>query len=549
MPENREGFLDFKEIAGKNLRRVRRNYTSPMLYEEIIKSREGQIAHRGPIVVRTGSYTERSTEDRYIVKEPTCEQKVWWSGKNKAISEEHFNTLFRRLQAYMQNKDMYLQDCYTGCDPDYRIPVRIVTETAWHSLFARNMFIHIHDPEELEKFEPGFTVVHTPGFSAIPELDGTSSSAFVIAHMAKKVVLIGGTTYAGEIKQAVFTITDYLVPQEQALSVRCSVNTGAGGEVALFLGRSGAGKTSLSVDPERRLVGDDQHGWSDKGLFNYELGCYARGLNLSREIEPLIHQCTGRFGTILENVCIDPDTRRLDFDDCGLTENTRAAFPLPQLPDTVREGRCGHPRNAFFLTCDPYGVLPPIARLSPEQAVFALLSSYTPELAEAEPAVRESRVLNSACFGASPLVLKPQEYAKLFMQKILQHNVRCWLMNTGWSGEPKGRGRRLELAHSRALVHAAVGGKLDDVEYEVDPILQYEIPRSCPGVPETILNPRHAAGDEGEYEVRANRLASDFMMDFIHFKEEMPESIQEMLARIVLLEDTLDIMDQFRLTI
>jgi len=321
MPENSEGLLDFGDIAGKSTRRIRRNYTTPMLYEEIIKSREGQIAHMGPLVVRTGSYTERSTEDRYIVKEPTCEQKVWWSGKNKAISEEHFNT--------------------------------------------------------------------------------------------------------------------------------------------------------------------------------------------------------------------------------------RAAFPLPQLPDTVREGRCGHPRNAFFLTCDPYGVLPPIARLTPEQATFALLSSYTPELAEAEhePALREARVLNSACFGASPLVLKPQEYAKLFMQKILRHNVRCWLMNTGWSGEPKGRGRRVELAHSRALVHAAIGGKLEDVDYELDPIFQYEIPKSCPGVPETILNPRSAAGDEGEYEVRANRLASDFMMDFIHFKDDMPESIQEMLSRIVLLEDTLDLMDQFRLTI
>ena len=546
---DKDGHIDFEDIARKNLRRIRRNLTTPMLYEEIIKNREGQMAHLGPIVVRTGSHVERSFEDRFIVKEPTCEQKVWWSGKNKPISEEHFGTLFNRLIAYMHNRDVYVQDCYAGTDPDRRIALRIVTETAWHSLFARNLFVQIHDPEVLDRFKPDFMVVHVPGFTAVPETDGTNSSAFVIANMAQKVVFIGGTTYAGEIKQAVVTIIDYLVPQDETLSVRCSASLGEAGDVAIFLGRSGAGKTSLSTDPDRALIGDDQHGWSDKGIFNYEWGCYARGLDLSKEEEPLIHQCTRKYGTILENVCIDPDSRRLDLRDGALTENTRAAYPIVHIPDSVREGVCDHPSNAFLLTCDPYGVLPPIARLSPEQAAFALLSSYTPELAEADPAVREARVLYNACFGASPLLLRPQDYAKLFMKKIVGHNVRCWLMNTGWSGEPRGRGSRVEMAHSRALVHAAVNGDLDDVEYDADPIFLFEIPRTAPGVPVSILNPRHAANDEGEYEVRANRLASDFMQDFAQFLDDMPESVLDMVSRVVLLEDTLDIMDQFKFSI
>ena len=549
MLEDREGVLDLEGIARQNLRRIRRNLTTPMLYEEIIKNREGQLAHLGPIVVRTGSLTERSFEDRFIVKDSACDEKVWWSGKNKPLSEKLFNTLFNRLQAYMRNRDIYVQDCYAGADPEFRLSIRIATETAWHSLFARNMFIQIHDPDELEAFKPDFTVVHIPGFRAIPNADGTHSSAFIIVNMSQKVVFIGGTTYAGEIKQAVFTITDFLIPQEKALSVRCATNVGPAGDAAIFIGRQGSGKTSLSTDPDRALMGDDHHGWTDEGLFNYEWGSYARGLDLSNDDEPLIYECTRRFGTILENVAIDPHTGRLDLIDAGLTENTRAAYPISHIPGSVRDGRCDHPRNAFFLTCDPYGVLPPIARVTPEQAAFALLSSYTPESAEADADVRKARVLHSACFGASPLVMRPQDYARLFMEKIAKHHVQCWLMNTGWSGDPKGRGARVKLEHSRALVHAAVSGRLDDVEYEADPIMLFQIPMSCPGVPQEILNPRTAAADEGEYEVRANRLASDFIQDFIHFKDDMPESVLEMLSRVVLLEDSLDIMGQFKFSI
>jgi phosphoenolpyruvate carboxykinase (ATP) len=546
---NENGLLDLEAIAKHNLGQIRRNLSTPMLYEEIVKNREGFISHLGPVVVRTGHHTERSVEERFIVREPSSEERVWWSGKNKELSEEHFNNLFYRVLAYMQNKDIYVQDCHAGTKSAHRTPIRIVTEDAWHSLFARNMFLQIHDADELASFKPAFTVVHVPGFQAIPELDGTRSSAFVITHVAQRLIFIGGTAYAYEIKDAVFNIVNYLVPQEKALSMRCAVNVDKDGDAAMFLGRAGSGKTALAIDTDRRLIGDDHHGWNHEGLFNYEWGCYAKIFNLSKDDQPFVHECTRKFGTILENVKLENRTRRVDLSDRSLTDNARAAFPIPHVPHAIREGACGHPKNLFLLTQDPFGVLPPIAKLTPEQALFTFLSSYKPNLAATDDEERDERVLSQACFGHTPLVMKPHEYANLFMEKIKRHGVKCWLMNTGWSGEPYGHGERVKLAVSRAIVNAVVSGQLDDVEFEVDPIFQFEIPRQCPGIDSKLLDPRGVARDEGEYEVRANRLASEFMKDFAQFEEHVPESVREMLANITLLEDTLDIMDQFRMTI
>ncbi|MBW1871231.1 MAG: phosphoenolpyruvate carboxykinase (ATP) [Deltaproteobacteria bacterium] len=549
MFEDKNGILDLETIAQKNLGHIHRNLTTPMLYEEIIKNREGLISHLGPVVVRTGHHTERSVDDRYIVRDAASQEKVWWSGRNQEMSEEHFKSLFYRLLAYLQNKDIYVQDCLTGSDTDYQIPVRIVTETAWHALFARNMFVQIHDQDLLSKFKPDFTIVQIPGFQAIPELDGTHSSAFIIVNIAQKIVFIGGTSYAYEIKDAVFTVVNYLVSQEKALSLRCAANLGQSGDVAVFLGRSRSGKTTLATDPTRRLIGDDHHGWNDKGMFNYEWGCYAKIYGLDKTYEPAIYESTRMFGTILENVTLDNKSRRVDFLDNSLTDNTRAAYPITHIPDSVRDGICGHPKNIFMLTCDPFGVLPPLARLTAEQTLFTFLSSYKPSLSEQETQDRDARVLHNACFGTTPLVMKPHEYAKLFMDKINKHKVDCWLMNTGWSGEPYGSGDRVKIADSRALVKAVVTGQLENAEFEIDPIFQFEIPRSCPEVDQKMLNPRNVARDEGEYEMRANRLASDFMNDFSQFEDSVPESVREMLSTITLLEDSLDVLEQFKMTI
>lgn len=540
--------LDLESAGIPHSQHIRRNLPTPLLIEEIVKNREGRMAHLGPVVVRTGNHIERTPDDRFLVEDARA-AGASWRNRHRFVSEEHFQGLLDRLLAYLQDKELYVQDCHAGSHPEHRVPLRIVTETAWHSLFARTMYHQIHDSTELDDFRPAFSVIYAPGFQAIPDRDGTGSTAFSITHLRRRLILLGGTSYGGEIKHAVFTAIDACTPPERVLPVRCAVNVGPQGDVAVFLGRSGAGKTSLGTDPGRALVGDDQHGWTDEGLFAFEWGCYARGLHLAPEAEPLIHACTRRFGTLLENVSMDPDTRRLDLEDARLTDNARIVYPVSHLPGALREGRCGHPANLFMLTRDPYGVLPPIARLTHEQALFALLSSYTPELAEADPEVRVARVLHSACFGACPVMLHPREYAQLFWNRIQKHDVRCWLLNTGWAGEPRGRGERVALNVSRTLVHAALNGFLDDVEVRVDPVFQFGVPASCPGLEADLLDPRLLASDEGEYEVRANRLATDFLQDFDQFIEDVPGSVREMLSQIVLLEDSLDVMERFRFTI
>ena len=537
-----ETSLNLENFGRKHLRRIHRNLPTPMLYEKIATNREGQMAHLGPVVIRTGHYSEMPPADKFIVKDSFSEEKVFWSEEKNELSENHFNTLFHRLLAYMHDKEAYVQDCLLGNVPEYEIPIRIVTETAWHSLFARNMYYQIHDLGKLEAFTPEFTIIHVPGFNAVPEQDGTHSSAFVIYNLSRKLVLIGGSSYAGEIKQAVFTLASYLVP-ESVFCMRCSANMGAKGDVAIFLGREETGKTTLAMDLTRRLLGDHAHGWTDTGIFNLEWGGYAKLFNLSVEDQPAVYDCTRRFGTILENVTCDPDTRRVDLSDGSLTRNTRGVYPISHLPNAIHGGSFDPPKNLFLLTCDAFGVLPAIARLTPEQAAYAFLSAYTSKFTQTESGEFEPQVMFNVSFGDAALALPAYAYGMRLLEKIKTHNTACWLMNTGWIGEPSHKTERISIKHSRALANAAISGALNTVEFETDPVFQYEIPKNCPGVdiPQKMLNPREAAADAGDYELRANRLVAEFMKDFAQYEDKMPEDMRTMLSQIISVDDTLDL--------
>jgi phosphoenolpyruvate carboxykinase (ATP) len=514
-----------------NLGKVHWNHNTPTLYEEIIRNREGSLSHLGPIVVRTGLHTGRAAKDKFIVEEPDSRERIWWGKMNKPFAPEKFDLLFRRLQAYLQGRPIYVQDCYAGYDPKYRLPIRIVNETAWHNLFARTMFIQA-DPLELGEHVPEFTVIHVPNFHAIPEIDGTNSEAFIILNLKRKIVLIGGTSYAGEIKKSIFTVLNYLLPQENVLSMHCSANVGPNEDVALFFGLSGTGKTTLSADPNRKLIGDDEHGWSSDGVFNFEGGCYAKVIKLSGESEPEIFATTRRFGTILENVGLDYVTRRLDLGDQILTENTRAAYPLSHIPNALRESMGGHPKNIVMLTADAFGVLPPISKLSPEQAMYHFISGYTAKVAGTEAGVTEPTATFSACFGAPFMVLHPSRYAELLADKIRRHKVNCWLVNTGWSGGEYGVGKRMEIKHTRALLNAALEGTLNRARYETDPTFGLQMPTSCPGVPKEILNPRNTWSDKEAYDRKAEYVAQLFVENFKEFESETPAELKEGGPRI-----------------
>jgi len=508
-----------------NFGKIHWNHNTPMLYEDILRRGEGSILHLGPIAVRTGLHTGRAAKDKFIVDEPDNKQNIWWGKVNVAFSEQHFDLLFRRLQAYLQGRDLYVQDCYAGHDQKYRLPVRVITETAWHSLFARNMFIQAKD-NELESHVPQFTILHVPNFHAIPEVDGTNSEAFIILNLKRKLVLIGGTSYAGEIKKSIFTVLNYLLPQENVLSMHCSANIGPEDDVALFFGLSGTGKTTLSADPKRRLIGDDEHGWSPDGVFNFEGGCYAKVIKLSAESEPEIYATTRRFGTILENVGFDNVTRRLDLDDAALTENTRAAYPLSHIANALREAKAGHPKNVVMLTADAFGIMPPISKLTPEQAMYHFISGYTAKVAGTEAGITEPKATFSACFGAPFMVLHPSRYAELLADKIRQHKVNCWLVNTGWSGGPYGIGERMPIKYTRALLNAALEGSLDKVKYEVDPIFGLQVPTDCPNVPTEILNPKNTWNDKGAYDRKAEQLAQLFVENFHQFEDNSSDKIK-----------------------
>jgi phosphoenolpyruvate carboxykinase (ATP) len=502
------------------------NLTAPALYEQAIRNREGILAHLGPLVCRTGSHTGRSPNDKFVVKEPSSEANIWWGSVNRPFSEENFERIFRRMRSYLENQAVYIQDCFIGADPKYRVPLRVITQRAWHNLFARIMFIR-PKREELDAHVPEFTIIDLPSFTANPEEDGTNSGTFILLNIARGLVLIGGTEYAGEIKKSAFTLMNYLMPLRGVMSMHCSANYGVDkDDVAIFFGLSGTGKTTLSADPRRTLIGDDEHGWSDNGVFNYEGGCYAKVIRLSPTGEPEIYQTTRRFGTILENVTIDAETRRLNLDDDSLTENTRAAYPLSHISNADLSGMCGHPKHVIFLTADAFGVLPPIAKLTHEQAMYHFISGYTAKVAGTERGVKEPQATFSTCFGAPFMALHPMVYAELLREKLRKHGSQVWLVNTGWTGGPYGTGSRMKLEYTRAMVTAILEGALNDVPTQVDPIFGLHVPQSVPNVPSELLNPRNTWADPAAYDAAALDLARRFHANFEKYADRAAAEVK-----------------------
>jgi phosphoenolpyruvate carboxykinase (ATP) len=505
-------------------------WTAPtsVLYEHIVRRGEGLISHMGALAVKTGHFTGRAANDKFFVDEPGSSGRINWGKVNRPFDAARFDALYKKMTFYMQGRDLFVQDCYAGASPEHRIPVRIITERAWHSLFARNMFLRA-TPEQLQSHNTQFTVIDLPAFHALPSTDGTNSEAFIIINFDRKLVIIGGTSYAGEIKKSVFTVLNYLLPQKGVLSMHCSANAGSDGDVAIFFGLSGTGKTTLSAAPNRMLIGDDEHGWDDNGIFNFEGGCYAKVINLSQESEPEIYQCTRKFGTIMENVAIDTISRRIDLNNASFTENTRASYPITHIPNIVRSGTAGHPKNVIMLTCDAFGVLPPISRLTREQAMYHFLSGYTAKVAGTEAGVTEPQATFSACFGAPFMALRPSVYAEILGEKIARHDVTCWLVNTGWSGGGPGVGSRMKIAHSRAMVNAALDGTLNAGSFVSDPVFGLSIPTACPGVDRELLNPRNAWGDKGAYDATAGKVVEMFRKNFEQFRANVSPEVAAVL--------------------
>jgi phosphoenolpyruvate carboxykinase (ATP) len=504
-----------------HLDRVYWNLPEAALYEEASFRQEGLMAQGGPLVVNTGKWSARAAQDKYVVREATTEDKIWWGEYNRPYAPENFSALFARVQAFLQDEELFVQDCFVGSDPDYRMPIRVITEYAWHSLFARNMFITPKTLEEYQNHVPEFTVIAAPSFKVDPRIDGTRSDTAIILNFAERMALICNSSYGGEIKKSMFTVMNFLLPLREVLAMHCSANVGDDGDVALFFGLSGTGKTTLSADPKRRLIGDDEHGWSDDGVFNFEGGCYAKVIRLSADHEPEIYATTRRFGTILENVVQDRTSRCLDLDDDRFTENTRAAYPLEFIPNVVPDGMVqSHPKNVILLTCDAQGVLPPIARLGPEHAVYHFISGYTSKIAGTEIGLGiEPEIAFSACFGAPFMVHHPFTYADLLRAKMQKHGATCWLVNTGWVGGGWGVGKRISIRHTRNLLNAALEGKLDTVEYRKDKLFGFEVPLSCPDVPEEVLDPSTSWGNKDEYWKRYDALAARYIENFKLYAE------------------------------
>ena len=516
-----------------NLHRAYWNLPAEALYEEIVFRGEARLAAQGPVAVLTGAHTARSANDKFVVREPGSEGRVWWGQYNRPFAPDKFDELYNRLQGYLQGRDVFVQDCFVGADPAYQMPVRIVTEHAWHSLFARNMFLRPQSLEAYRRHVPDFTVICAPGFKGIQQIDGTASSTFIVLNFEQRLCLIGNTAYGGEIKKSVFTVLNYLLPLQGVMPMHCSANVGPEGDVALFFGLSGTGKTTLSADPARGLIGDDEHGWSDEGVFNFEAGCYAKVIQLSPSAEPQIYSATRRFGTILENVVFDPVTRRIDLDDDSLTENTRASYPLEFIENAVPEMRAGHPRNIVLLTCDASGVMPPIARLSVDQALYQFISGYTSKIAGTEVGLGiEPEITFSTCFGAPFMVHHPSTYADLLKGKVLRHGAHCWLVNTGWVGGPYGVGKRISIHHTRALLDAALRGDLLEVETTSDPVFGFAVPRRCPGVPDGVLDPASSWPSREQYMLKYRELAARFIENFRKFEAGCSPEVRQAGPRL-----------------
>ncbi|MGB7219718.1 MAG: phosphoenolpyruvate carboxykinase [Vicinamibacterales bacterium] len=512
------------EQEGIRTDRVKWNLSTPALYEEAVRRDEGVIAAEGPLVCRTGQHTGRSPNDKFVVKESSSEANVWWGKVNQPMDAARFDVLHRDIVGSLAGKELFVQDCYAGADPKFQLPVRVITEYAWHSLFARNLFIVNDNPSV--PHVPQFTIIDSPHFRADPARHGTKSEVVIALNFAKKLVLIGGTSYAGEIKKSVFTILNYILPMQNVLSMHCSANIGRSGDVALFFGLSGTGKTTLSSDPHRQLIGDDEHGWSEGGVFNFEGGCYAKTIRLSAEAEPQIYATTRRFGTVLENVVFDPETRALDLDDDRFTENTRAAYPISFIDNAEPSGQGGHPKNVIMLTADAFGVLPPVARLTSEAAMYHFLSGYTAKVAGTEKGVTEPKATFSTCFGSPFLPLVPGRYATMLGERIAKHNARVWLVNTGWTGGPYGTGRRMKIAHTRAMISAVLSGALDKVAYERDKVFNIDVPTSCPDVPADVLKPRSTWSNPAQYDEQAAKLARMFVENFKTFESGVTAEVR-----------------------
>ncbi|GAC1303451.1 MAG: phosphoenolpyruvate carboxykinase [Vulcanimicrobiaceae bacterium] len=508
---------------------VHRNLSVGALYEHALRRGEGELGKDGQFVVETGVHTGRSPKDKFFVREPGSEMHINWGETNKSVDAKTFDALFERVAAYLSEREIFSLDTFVGADERYRLPVRVITQYAWHSLFARNLFIT--PAEAPADFAPEFTVIDAAEFVAEPARDGTRSGTFVFINMARKIVLIGGTRYAGEIKKSVFTIMNYLMPLRDVLPMHCSANVGPGGDSAVFFGLSGTGKTTLSADSKRPLVGDDEHGWSADGVFNFEGGCYAKVIKLSQKAEPEIWAASHRFGAVLENVVLDASTRALDLESEAKTENTRSAYPVDFIANIVPDLRAGHPKTIIMLTADAFGVLPPISRLSAEQAMYHFLSGYTAKVAGTEKGVTEPTATFSTCFGAPFMVHHPTVYAKLLGERIAKHDVTCWLVNTGWTGGAYGVGKRMAIAHTRAMVNAALDGSLKNATFEVEPFFGLAIPRAIPDVPDSVLDPRNAWSDTAAYDAQAKKLATLFSENFTNFEAQASDGVRAIAIR------------------
>jgi phosphoenolpyruvate carboxykinase (ATP) len=521
---------DLSRSGISNVRLDYWNLPAESLVEESIFRGEGALARGGPLIAHTGKHTGRSANDKFVVRHVDSENNIWWGNYNRPIESSKFDALHQRMLEFMQDKEVFVQDVYAGADETYRLPVRFITEHAWHSHFIRNMFILPDSFEDYKHFIPEFTVLCMPSFRASPEVDGTNSETFILLSFERKLVLIGNTAYAGEMKKSIFTVLNYLLPLEGVLPMHCSANVNPHNmdDVALFFGLSGTGKTTLSADPTRRLVGDDEHGWSDKGIFNFEGGCYAKVIGLSEKAEPQIHATTKRFGTILENVQFDVVTRTIDLQDGSITENTRASYPMEFIDNSMPEKQAGHPGNIILLTCDASGVMPPISKLTPNQALYQFISGYTSKIAGTEAGVGKEPVSTfSACFGGPFMVHHPYKYASLLKEKIERHQVNCWLVNTGWVGGPYGVGNRISIQYTRALLNAALNGDLNQVKFKKDPIFGFDIPQTCPNVPDEVLDPSLSWADKTEYDRRYRELAERFLKNFTQFENGTPQEIIE----------------------
>ncbi|MBI4545397.1 MAG: phosphoenolpyruvate carboxykinase (ATP) [Gemmatimonadetes bacterium] len=501
------------------------NLAPAELCEHALRRGEGILTADGAFTAITRPHTGRSPNDKFLVREPSSEDEIGWGAVNVPLEAEHFRRLHHDLLEHLEEQELFVRDVFAGADPAHRLNVRVMSSSAWHSLFVHNMFL---EPlaEERENFEPGVTVLHAPRFTADPGVHGTRSGTFIVLHFGERLVLIGGTAYAGEIKKSIFSVLNYLLPHQGVLPMHCSANAGDEGEVALFFGLSGTGKTTLSTDPARHLIGDDEHGWSDRGIFNFEGGNYAKVIRLSQAGEPLIYAASRRFGAILENVVVDPVTREVDFDDGSITENTRSSYPLSFIEGAVPTGRGAHPRHVVFLAADAFGVLPPLSKLTLEQAMYHFLSGYTAKVAGTERGVMEPKATFSTCFGAPFLPLQPAVYARLLGERIVQHKARCWLVNTGWTGGPYGVGQRMNLQYTREMIHAALSGKLDSVPSRPDRVFGLRIPEHVPGVPAQVLEPRPTWADPAAYDALAAKLASMFRENFQQFAAEASPAVR-----------------------